>query len=104
MVQEAIDENRELFLGRTTRNELTARAATAEDRRRVELDERRRQIRELGELDEEENRRLKTAFRTSRGIRAFRRSGEGASAASLGSFSNSARGGSRRASNPRVGI
>ena len=36
---------------------------------------RERQIRELAELDEEENRRLKTAFRRSRGIRAFRRSG-----------------------------
>ena len=36
---------------------------------------RERQIIELAELDEEENRRLKTAFRRSRGIRAFRRSG-----------------------------
>ncbi len=36
---------------------------------------RARQIRELADLDEEENRRLKSAFRTSRGIRAFRRSG-----------------------------
>lgn len=36
---------------------------------------RERQVRELAELDEEENRRLKTAFRSSRGIRAFRRSG-----------------------------
>ncbi len=38
---------------------------------------RDRQIRELADLDEEENRRLKTAFRRSRGIRAFRRSGSG---------------------------
>ncbi len=36
---------------------------------------RQQQGRELAELDEEENRRLKTAFRTSRGLRAFRRSG-----------------------------
>ena len=35
---------------------------------------REQQVRELAELDEEENRRLKTAFRRSRGIRAFRRS------------------------------
>ena len=36
---------------------------------------RSRQLGELASLDEEENRRLKTAFRTSRGLRAFRRSG-----------------------------
>lgn len=36
---------------------------------------RERQVRELADLDEEENRRLKAAFRVSRGIRAFRRSG-----------------------------
>ena len=36
---------------------------------------RQRQIRDLADLDEEENRRLKSAFRLSRGIRAFRRSG-----------------------------
>lgn len=37
---------------------------------------RQRQIIDLADLDEEENRRLKTAFRLSRGIRAFRRSGD----------------------------
>ncbi len=47
---------------------------------------RQRQVRDLAELDEEENRRLKTAFRTSRGIRAFRRSGGGSgSSSSIGS-------------------
>lgn len=34
---------------------------------------RDRQIESLAELDEEENRRIKTAFRVSRGARAFRR-------------------------------
>ena len=45
---------------------------------------RDRQVRELAELDEEENLRLKTAFRRSRGIRAFRRSGGGSVASSAG--------------------
>ncbi len=45
---------------------------------------RERQVRELAELDEEENLRLKTAFRRSRGIRAFRRSGGGSVASSAG--------------------
>lgn len=46
---------------------------------------RERQIRELAELDEEENRRLKAAFRGSRGIRAFRRSGTGSGGVSSSS-------------------
>ncbi len=45
---------------------------------------RERQIRDLAELDEEENRRLKSAFRTSRGIRAFRRSGGGSGSSAPG--------------------
>lgn len=58
---------------------------------------RERQIRDLAELDEEENRRLKTAFRASRGIRAFRRSG-GVTSSSAGrtgqrAFTRSGRGG-----------
>ena len=43
---------------------------------------RERQFRDLAELDEEENRRLKSAFRSSRGIRAFRRSGGSTSSVS----------------------
>lgn len=47
---------------------------------------RERQVSELASLDEEENRRLKTAFRASRGIRAFRRSGaSGSTRSSAGS-------------------
>lgn len=45
---------------------------------------RERQVRELADLDEEENRRLKAAFRVSRGIRAFRRSGSSSSAGRTG--------------------
>ncbi len=44
---------------------------------------RERQLGELADLDEEENRRLKTAFRTSRGLRAFRRSGGGSGASAV---------------------
>ena len=58
---------------------------------------RERQIRDLAELDEEENRRLKSAFRTSRGIRAFRRSGGGS-----GSSAASGRGGSAGSTGQRA--
>ncbi len=48
---------------------------------------RERQVRELADLDEEENRRLKNAFRSSRGIRAFRRGGENKPGGSVNSNS-----------------
>ena len=56
---------------------------------------RERQIRELAELDEEENRRLKSAFRNSRGIRAFRRSGGGSGSGGGSVSSSSGRTGQR---------
>ena len=57
---------------------------------------RDRQIRDLAELDEEENRQLKSAFRTSRGIRAFRRS-DVSGRGSIGSSPSSAGSGGQRA-------
>ena len=51
---------------------------------------RERQIRDLAELDEEENRRMKAAFKVSRGVRAFRPSAAGgAGSASSGGGSGS---------------
>ncbi len=42
---------------------------------------RERQVRDLAELDEEENRRIKAALRPSRGIGAIRRASAGNSVA-----------------------
>lgn len=41
-----------------------------------------RQVEDLADLDEEENRRLKAALRTNRGVRAFRRPSVGSEAGS----------------------
>lgn len=56
---------------------------------------RERQVRELIELDEEENERLKKAFRVSRGARAFSRT------PTTGNAADNAQGG--RASVPNSG-
>jgi hypothetical protein len=56
---------------------------------------RSRQLRELAELDEEENERLKKAFQVSRGVRAFSR------VSTTGNAADNARGG--RVSRPITG-
>lgn len=63
---------------------------------------RERQVRDLADLDEEENRRLKAAFRINRGIRAFRRSGRSGGPASSGAGGNRGGGGSRAGGSPKT--
>lgn len=53
---------------------------------------RERQLADLAKLDEEENRRLKAAFRISRGVRAFRPSAGGSAGSGGGSTSSGSRG------------
>jgi hypothetical protein len=46
--------------------------------------QRERSIRDLAEIDEEENRRLKMAFKSRRGVRAFRPSARGGGGSTSG--------------------
>lgn len=54
---------------------------------------RERQIADLAKLDEEENRRLKSAFRVSRGVRAFRPAARGSTGGGSSSGGGSGSGG-----------
>lgn len=62
---------------------------------------RERQIEDLAKIDEEENRRLKMAFRLTRGVRAFRPSAAGGNGSTSGGSGGPS--GGRAASRPGRG-